>query len=329
MSRFLLKIPFLVTVVACLMLGISLFTLPSQNQSVAQASFKPMPLRSLEFELPSPAPYPLKTTALEAPVLTATGAAVLDRKSGVFLFTKNPDLRLLPASTVKIMTALLSLEQFSPLEVLMVPQVNDEGQNMGLVKGELITVEALLYGLLVSSANDAAEVLSRNYPGGQEKFVAAMNEKAQHLSLKNTFFANSTGLDNGDEAAGEKRSFSSVRDLAWLTDLSLENETFQKIVATRRVTLRDPQQKFFHPLSNLNELLWTMPEVRGVKTGWTEAARECLVTFVVKDGRELVVVVLGSEDRFGESRRLINWIFANFDWGSVPDPVVMLDSFSV
>ena len=248
MKKHLLKIPSLLTLLCLFLIGLIFFTLPSQSRLVAQTDQQPQLTREVSFDLPEPALYPVRKTNLEAPVLTATGAAVLDRESGVFLFTKNPDQRLLPASTVKVMTGFLSLEHYLPLEALVVLEVSDEGQDMDLIKGELITVEALLYGLLVSSANDAAEVLAQNYPGGREKFVLAMNEKAQDLSLENTFFTNPTGLDNNDEVTlGGEKPYSSARDLAWLTDLALENETFRKIVATKRVTLQDPQKKYFHP----------------------------------------------------------------------------------
>jgi D-alanyl-D-alanine carboxypeptidase len=288
--------------------GLSLFLLPSQSALVAQAYSQKSQVKKLGLTLPPPAAYPLKKTDLDEPTLTATAAAILDRRSGVFLFTKNPRQRLLPASTIKMMTALISLEHFSPLEVLMVPAVSAEGQDMKLVPGELITVEALLYGLLVSSANDAAEVLAKNYPGGEAKFVKAMNEKAQSLSLKNSFFSNPTGLDNG------LRSFSSAQDLAWLADQALENESFTRIVATKSLVLTDPQKRFAHYLYNLNRLLWTVPEVRGIKTGWTEEARECLVTLFNQGDHELIFVVLGSEDRFGETKKLIDWTQNNFNW---------------
>ncbi|MBN1262848.1 MAG: D-alanyl-D-alanine carboxypeptidase [Candidatus Pacebacteria bacterium] len=300
--------------VACLLLGFSLFFLPNQNCLIVQATPKKNQLRQIDFDWPL-SYYPVKKTDLAEPILTASGAAILDRDSGVFLFEKNYRQHLLPASTVKIMTALISLKHYSPLEVLMVPEVSDEGQDMGLVEGELITVEALLNGLLIASANDAAEVLANNYSKGRFEFIGTMNQEAGDLGLKNTFYDNPTGLDNEVAINGEiKRAYTSAQDLAWLTDVALKNEIFAKIVATRQVILKDPQGKFFHPLSNLNELLWTTPGVVGVKTGWTEEARECLVTFFKKDGHQLIVVVLGSEDRFGESRRLIDWALENFSW---------------
>jgi D-alanyl-D-alanine carboxypeptidase (penicillin-binding protein 5/6) len=313
MREFFQRAPFFVSLFSIFLLGFSLFFLPDQNSLIAQAHFQTGLVKETDFNLPQPARYPLKKTDLEETILTATAAAILDRQSGVFLYKKEADLALRPASTVKIMTALVSLENYSPFEVLMVPGVNDEGQDMELVEGELITVEALLYGLLVSSANDAARVLAQNYPGGELKFIERMNQKAKDLNLKNSFFTNPTGLDNGNGEMIEK-PVSSAKDLAWLADYALGNELFAKIVATKQITLKDPQQRFVHPLFNLNELLWLVPEVKGVKTGWTEEARECLVTLVDQGDGQLIVVVLGSEDRFGETRKLIDWFKSGFEW---------------
>ncbi|MFC1790399.1 D-alanyl-D-alanine carboxypeptidase family protein [Patescibacteria group bacterium] len=293
--------------------GLSLATLSPQSQDLGSIYYQPIAVRQIDFKLSEPALYP-QINSFEEPLLTASGAAILDRQSGVFIYTKNPDQRFLPASTVKIMTALVALENYSPLEVLMVPQVSDEGQDMGLVAGELITVEALLYGTLVSSANDAAMVLSQNYWGGEKNFVSLMNKKAKSLGLKNSFFANSTGLDHLE---GKEKSFSSARDLAWLADYALRSESFAQIVRTKQITLQDPQFRYSHQLYNLNRLLWENPQVVGVKTGWTPEARECLVTAAQDDGKEIILVVLGSEDRFGESQTLLNWVFSQTKWEKV------------
>ena len=309
MKNFPDRIFYLIGLAALFCFGVSLFVLPSQNELVPQIYPQPNLAKEVVLDLPTPAPYPVPKADLAEPILTATAAAIFDRQSGVFLFKKNHRTKLLPASTVKMMTAVVSLKLYSPLDVLMVPKVSYEGQDMGLVEGELITVEALLYGLLVSSGNDAGQVLAKNHPGGEAKFIEVMNEEARNLHLEDTYFANTTGLENREQA-----SLTSARDLAWLADEALKNDIFARIVSTKEIILRDPQKHFYHPLYNLNQLLWVMPEVKGIKTGWTENAGECLVIFIERDSRELIVVVLGSQDRFGESRRLIEWAFANFEW---------------
>ncbi len=264
--------------------------------------------------LPEPAQYPLSRPDLAEPVLTASAAAILDRDSKVFLYQKNPDELRLPASTTKILTALVALDYYDPKDVIMVSRVSDIGQDMKLQNGELISVEALLYGLLVSSANDAAQILAQGYPGGEVGFVAAMNQKAASLGMERSVFTNPSGLDEG------VASYSTAREMVWLADAAMENETFAKIVGTKQMMLESPQGRYFHPLYNLNQLLWTRSEVKGIKTGWTERAGECLVTMAERDGKQLVLVVLGSADRFGESEQLIDWSFENFQW---VDPLQM------
>lgn len=296
------------------LLGLIFLLLPGQSPyQLAQASWQPAQIQEIEVNLPAPALYPVNITDIPAPFLTAKSAVVMDRDSGVLLYEKNSNVRLLPASTVKIMTALVTLENYDLKQVLVVPPVSYEGQDMQLLEGEQITVENLLYGLLISSANDAASALAQNYPGGEKEFVAAMNEKAEELNLKNTFFTNPTGMDE-EEIFTVPLSFTSTLDLARLTSYALKNPIFTQIVATPKMVVTDISGKIVHELFNINELLGQLEGVKGVKTGWTEEAGECLISFTEREGKGIITVILGSEDRFGESRALIQWAFANHQW---------------
>ncbi len=299
--------------VSFFLLGSLFLLFPGQNPyQIAQASYQPPQIQELAFDFPTPASYPIKINGQQAPFLTAKAAVVLDRDSGVLLYQKNPDLRLLPASTVKIMTALVALEHYDLDEVLTVPLVSYEGQDIELEEGEQITFKSLLFGLLVSSANDAALTLSQNYPGGEEAFVQAMNEKAKELNLTDTFFANPTGLD--EEELLLNPSFTSAVDLARLATAALKNPVFASIVATPTISITDISGEIVHELFNINELLFQLEGVRGIKTGWTEEAGECLVAYTEREGKGVITIVLGSEDRFGETRSLIEWAFANHQW---------------
>jgi D-alanyl-D-alanine carboxypeptidase len=140
-------------------------------------------------------PLPILNQGVSFPVLSAQAVLAVDVDSGISLYEKDPDKPLLPASTTKIMTALVAMEKYSNDQVLGVGDEKIEGQKMGLKKGEKITVKDLLYGLLIYSANDAAEVLAKSYEGGRDAFISAMNEKAKKLSLDNTKFTNPSGLD--------------------------------------------------------------------------------------------------------------------------------------
>lgn len=255
-------------------------------------------------------PLPVLAESATFPVLSAQGVIATDRDSGVFLYEKNPDQELLPASTTKIMTALVALDYYPKDLVLEIPEIRVEGQKMGLVRGEKITVENLLYGLLVYSANDAAEALAAGYPGGREFFIEAMNRKAKELHLTKTEFVNPSGLD----ASGHH---STARDMTLLAEVAMRDPFFSEIVSTKEIIIRSEDGKIVHRLKNINELLGEVEGVRGVKTGWTENARENLVTYVERGDKRILIGLLGSQDRFGETKELIDWIFENYDWTNV------------
>lgn len=183
---------------------------------------------------------------------------------------------------------------------------------MGLVPKEQITVESLLYGVLVHSANDAAYVLAENYPGGIEAFVADMNQKIKEYNLFGTHFANPAGFD-------DLENYTTPKDLAKLAKVAINNKTIAKIISTKNITVSDINYTYFHPLTNVNELLGKIAGVAGVKTGSTDGAGEILVSEVKKNGRSVLFVVLKSKDRFGDTVKLIDWVFNNFAWKNITE----------
>lgn len=257
--------------------------------------------------LPPPKPYPVNKGIMVLPELTAKSVVIQDIDSSVILYQKEPDLRLLPASTEKMMTGLVAYEDYPLSKVLTVGKIEIDGSTIGLVAGEQITVENLLYGLLVGSGNDAAEVLAENYPGGMNAFISAMNKKAAELALGNTNFSNPIGLD-------EPNNYSSARDLVKLANHLVNIQTLSKIVSTPEITITDISGTMEHSIKNTNELVGKVDGVKGVKTGWTENAGQCLVSWIEKDGRRIIIAILGSSDRFGETQKLISWVFGNFEW---------------
>lgn len=299
-------------ILAILVLLIFLF-LPGQN--IYQASFKSKkpPFIGSPTSIPTPAAYPVNSTGISPPDLTAGAIMVVDIPSGIILFQKNPKVRLSPASITKLMTALVALEQFKMEDILTVKTAVSEGRTMGLIPGERLTFENLLYGTLVHSANDAGFVLAENYPGGSKSFVVRMNQRAKELSLNDTNFTNPIGFE-------EYSHFTTAADLARLAVFALGNPIIAKIVGTPAITVADVSFSRFYRLENVNQLLGKVPGVLGVKTGWTENAGECLVTAVTKNGKNVLIVILGSEDRFGESENLVNWAFANHRWETIAPP---------
>lgn len=260
-------------------------------------------------------PLPVVSKDATFPIFSAQGVLAVDMISGVTLFEKDADKLLLPASTTKIVTALVAMDAYALDQIIEVGRFSVDGQKMWLKIGEKITVLDLLYGLLVYSANDAAEVLAQNYVGGREAFILAMNEKARKLHLENTNFSNPSGLDgNGNHIV------STARDLIRISSFAMKDPKFAEIVRTKELTVKSVDGKILHRLTNVNELLGKVPGVLGVKTGWTESARENLVTYLERDDRKIMIAVLGSQDRFGETKELINWIFANYSWQEVKLP---------
>lgn len=257
--------------------------------------------------LPSLKPYPVNKETYSLPELSAKSIIIIDTNSSVVLYQKEPDLRLSPASTTKMMTAIIALENYQLDKVLTVGEQEVDGNRIKLLPGEKLTVETLLHALLIGSANDAAQVLADNFPGGEEAFVAAMNQKAVSLKLENTHFTNPVGLD------GETH-YSTARDLARLARVVVENPFLGKIVSTKEITITDVSGTIKHDLRNTNELLGKIEGVKGVKTGWTQNAGECLVAWVEKEDKKVVIVVLESQDRFKETSYLIDWVFNNFEW---------------
>ena len=295
--------------------GFVFFLLPGQNYYLAaQTSWQQPVIHQLETDL-LPAAYPVNTTGVEAPSLTTSSIAVLDKNSAVLMYSKQEKTRFLPASTVKIMTALVVLDYFQLDDILTVRQVSNFGQDMELLENERISVKNLLSGLLINSANDAALVLAQNYSGGRQAFIKAMNQKAQTIHLGDTYFANPTGLDTDEEGnILADYSYTTALDLARLASWALKNSVFAEIITTRQTVVSDVGGRIKHQLFNINQLLGKVTGLKGVKTGWTEDAGECLVSYTERDGHEVIIVVLGSQDRFGESLKLIEWAFANHQW---------------
>ena len=242
-----------------------------------------------------------------APETSARAVYIIDIKSGVALFEKNPNLKHLPASTTKLMTALITLEKCSPETVITVGQVQKVGNQMNLEAGDQVTVENLLYGLLIKSGNDAAYALANACAQNYQKFIEAMNEKAKALDMPNTHFANPAGYDDALQ-------FSTASDLAKLARVAVGNPLIAKIVSTKSTVVTNISGNKNYYLENVNELLGKVDGVEGIKTGQTEGAQEILITETERQGNSIIIALLGSTDRFRESQQLIEWAFANYQW---------------
>jgi len=293
------------------LLAVFVLLIPGQNIYTVEGILEKPAVHKTMLPYITPAPYPLNITGVyPGQEITATGLVVLDLDSGIYLYKRNEEELLAPASTTKILTALVVLDHYDLDDIVTVRIVQNNGQVMGLVPGERITVENLLFGALIHSGNDAAYALAEHFPGGVDAFVAAMNEKAKDLMLTKSSFTNPVGFDDPNHKM-------SPMDLAALAAVALRNKVIAKMVAIPQITVSDVTHTYFHPLKNVNELLGKIPGVGGIKTGWTEEAGENLVTLVERNGHRMILVVLKSQDRFGETQQLIDWIFSNYQWQKI------------
>ncbi len=245
--------------------------------------------------------------SLPHPLVSAKSAILIDVHSGEVLYTKSQTVPLFPASTTKVMTAVVVLEEMDIQSVASISASPSlEGSTMGLVAGEQIRIIDLLKGLLIVSANDAAIELARNYPGGVPAFVARMNARAKELGMDDTNFENPTGFF-------DPRHTTTVRDLSILARKATQNTLFASIVAISKDQVTDVSGKTIHKLESTNELLETYPGTIGIKTGWTQEAGECLIAQVQRGDEMYLAVLLQSTQRFPDARILFDWGFAQFD----------------
>jgi serine-type D-Ala-D-Ala carboxypeptidase (penicillin-binding protein 5/6) len=241
------------------------------------------------------------------PELSAKAVVAFDTETGKILYQKNMDAPLAPASTTKIMTAIVAIEAFNNSDLLTVPpSALVGGSNMGLQVGEIMTFRSLLYGMMLNSGNDAAFTIAMNYPGGFDAFVFKMNEKAKELGLKNTHFDNPAGFDSPSH-------YSSAFDLLQIGRESIKNVRLGKVFSTKETQVTSIDKTQTHVLKNLNKLLGEAGIV-GIKTGTTEMAGESLVGLSERGGHTVLTVMLNSKDRFGETKTLLDWIYSNYSW---------------
>lgn len=250
-------------------------------------------------------PVPYLKNPFYFPETSAEGVYVVDLPSFTPILERNKHVKFLPASTTKIITALVAYDLYKPDDVITVKKTIYEGQLMELQIGEKITVENLLYGLLVHSGNDAAYILADNY--GYEKFIVLMNKKASQLKMSNSYFSDPAGLE-------ETNHYTTPFDLALAGRELLKNQYLSKIVSTKEIIISDVDFKYFHKLTNINKLLGEISGLGGLKTGYTEEAGENLVSFYKKNGHQFIIVILKSLDRFQDTTNVIKWIEENVDY---------------
>ena len=233
--------------------------------------------------------------------VSADHAILMDAATGRVLYERGANDRSLIASTTKIMTALVVCEQCNVLDRMRIPKeaVGIEGSSMYLREGEILTIQELLYGLMLQSGNDAAVALAIYCGGTVEGFAELMNDKARQLGLSGTHFVNPNGLDAPDH-------YSTARDLAVLASYAMNNPIFAGTVSAKSVKIGQRH------LINHNKLLWRVEGADGVKTGFTKAAGRILVSSAVRDGRRLVCVTINAPDDWNDHKYLLEDGFSRY-----------------
>lgn len=242
--------------------------------------------------------------------LSAQAVLVIDNNSQSVLLSKQAHQLLPPASTTKIVTALVARQLYQLEDPITVrEEIFANGNKMKLFLGEKLDVLTALKGLLIPSGNDVALLLANHHPDGYAGFIKEMNQLSTDLYLEDSHWTNASGLDDANH-------YTTAFDLAILTQELMKDEVLRQIVGTKSEMVFDTTGQYQHLLLNTHQLLGRVEGVVGVKTGTTELAREALVTQLEKDNHSILIVVLSSQDRYTETKLIIDWITAHYRWYS-------------
>lgn len=276
--------------------GVAVLATPVALTAGPAAGAASAPLAAASQPVPSSAILPIPPSAI-----------LIDGRTGAVLFEQDADVRRPPASTTKVMTAILAIERLPPDRLVSISPraaAQRSGSAIGLEVGERWRVDDLFHALMIASANDAAVALAEAVAGSVERFGDLMNQKARALGAEHSTFVVPHGLHH-------PRHQTTARDLARITRYALRHPAFAAIVRQQTYTLvrhGQPPRLFI----NRNRLLWRLPGADGVKTGWVSESGPCVVASATRSGWQLITVVLGSGDLFGDAARLLEYGFAHF-----------------
>lgn len=239
--------------------------------------------------------------------VSATAYYVWDVESKTVLAEKNSEERLPPASTVKLLTAMVALDLYEADQKFTIASEDIWENQLGLQVGESYSRDDLLAALLISSSNEAAYSLARQHPEGISGFVQAMSEKAQAIGLTSTKLQNPAGFDHPDQ-------FSTALDLSRLAQVALTYPDIARLVATPIIDITPQPNQRLISLRSTNALLTQDPTAHGIKTGTTPLAKEVLISQFDRNGHQIEVVVLGSQQRYVDTQLLLDWVLREYVW---------------
>ncbi len=273
--------------------------------------------------------YFVKADEVNSSELSCTSAILIENDTGKVLYEKDADKKIFPASTTKVMTALIAIERLDLEKSITVPKDFPlvDGSSMYLLPDETFTVKELLQGLLVHSANDASVLLGINIAGSESKFVELMNERAKQLGAVNTHFANPHGLH-------DENHYSTARDMTIIAREAMKNDFFRKTVSMSALSLNETKQtKEKRMYNNTNRFLWSNSQIiyknkyipikyeiiDGIKTGYTNEAGNCLISSGVKNGMRLISAVYKSSgfEMYRDSRIILDYGFENYRFENI------------
>lgn len=260
---------------------------------------------------------------LNAYLLKCSSGVIIDQNSGRILYSKNGNKILPMASTTKIMTAIVAIENGNLTDIVTISKkaVSISGSTAGLRSGEKISLEELLYGLMLRSGNDAAIAISEHVGGSTKNFAKLMNDKAIELGAFKTSFVSPHGLD-------AEEHYTTAEDLAKITAYAMKNNIFAKICATRSIS-SGTSGKFNRGYSNINKFLYQLVNADGVKTGYTGKAGKCLVASIKHNNGRYISVVFNSNDRWADAEKMIKYADANYKYVKILNGGKTIDKFRV
>lgn len=253
---------------------------------------------------------PILIAKVAIPEISSKAVLIVDKINNKTLYEKDSNERLAPASTTKLMTALVALDLYSLNDTVTISKkcTQVDSTKAGLPEGTSYRVKDLLNAMLIASSGDVACAFSEGKVQPDE-FTYLMNQKASKLGMRSTLFTNPIGLDDDNKA-----NFSSAHDLYKLASAAMDDKLIRQIVRTKEYTISSVDDKYIGKLETTNKLLSEIPQTIGIKTGTTTDAGQVLIYEYKDDIKDLVIIVMGSEDRFTDVRALLSWIFQSYSW---------------
>lgn len=241
--------------------------------------------------------------------VNARSAIALDKESGTVLYEQNAYEIVPMASTTKILTSLIAIEQGNLDKKVTISKkaASVRGSTVGYKENEEITLKELTFGLMFKSGNDAAIAIAEELGGSTEKFADIMNHYARGIGILDSHFESPHGLDSSNH-------YSSAYDLAILTSKGMDYDLFREIVGSKQIS--KDKYNFTRDYNNINKILWKIPEANGVKTGYTGQAGKCLVSSINKNGKDIIIVVLNCTDRWNVTEKIYNHILEKVAFGN-------------